>query len=103
MKNRCLAAALAAMVGVMSFMPVATAKAYYMDTCYRCGGYSSTYEVVGQWDETVGTRICEHGYEREADIQLAFYERVNYYCADCNVNWEQDEFAGLTWMCGHKD
>lgn len=103
MKNRCLAAALAAMVGVMSFMPVATAKASgYVDTCYRCGGDSSISQVVG-WRsvDTKVTRYCIHGYERESDYLVEYYERVNYYCADCDVNWEQDEFFGLEWVCGH--
>ena len=104
MKNRCLAAALAAMVGVVSFMPVATAKASgYVDTCYRCGGDSSISQVVGWSSNELGTRPCEHGYSEQGveDTQYEYFERVNYYCADCNVNWEQDEFFGLGWVCGH--
>lgn len=106
MKNKMLAVALSLAIGAMNFMPSMSVNASsYVDTCYRCGGYNSTYVVVNRTSDVLEAKLCEHGYgdERVSDYLIAYYERVNYYCADCNVNWEQDEFLGMEWVCGHNN
>lgn len=86
-------------------MPAMAVKASsYVDICFKCGDYNTTYEVLERWSVDTGeTRYCIHGYEREADFKVEYYERVRYYCADCDVSWEQPEFVGMEWVCGHTD
>lgn len=104
MKRKTIALVLTMAMSVMSSIPVMAAQnsaGYYDSNCYKCGGGATTFTVVDRFTEPVDSRLCIHGYENEADILRAYYERVNYYCADCNVNWEENEFSGMEWHCTH--
>lgn len=87
----------------MSSIPVLAAQdSTYDSNCFKCGGLSTIYDVVDRWSEyPVEIRDCEHGYEGESDFLKVYYERVRYCCSDCDVCWEQTEFLGMEWFCGH--
>lgn len=103
MKNKCLAVAFAALVGIMSFVPNVTVKAYDTEICRNCGEYCSICEIVGYVDNEVETRVCEHGHEYCTDVLHEHYHIVRNYCADCDESWEEEIFVKAIWQCTYGD
>ncbi len=101
MKNKILAVLTAAMVGVMSFVPVMTIRAdQWEDPCSLCGEYSIVAEVVETKEKELGqTRPCAHGHKKAADIYMQKWELFRYYCGDCEVHWERWHPAETYWYC----
>lgn len=71
---------------------------YYENSCYKCGGGSIASTVVRSATED----IVDGGAE-EADVLRVRYDRVRYYCADCNINWEENKFAGMARSSTYKE
>lgn len=106
MKKKIMALILTVAMSVMSSIPVLAAQdgaSYYDSNCYKCGEWATTFTVIGSSTEDIDAKVCEHGHPGEADVLRVRYDRVRYYCADCNFNWEQDEFWGMAWCCTYDD
>ncbi len=91
--------ALAALVGVMSFMPSMSVNAnYYIVNCPQCGDYGDTDAVLNTYTDLVAGVVCQHdknGY----DYYYQVIEEVRFYCADCNLYWVEDMNAGTLMEC----
>lgn len=102
-KNKVFAVSMAAAISVTGFLSVMSVKAdYAQEPCIECGEDAIFYEVVDtKWEYTGTTRLCEHGYEKESDIEINHWKQYRYYCADCDIHWEKWFFWGTTWYCTH--
>ncbi len=105
-KSKVFAVLMAAAVSVTGFTPEMTVKAgsWWGDTCYKCGEDSIVAEIIGYRDRTLETRPCVHGYEGHADVYAQPEQKMQYYCGDCEIHWEDWVTCPNTepfWSCTH--
>lgn len=101
MKNKIFALFTAAVVGVMGFTPVMSARAanLWEDICPKCGEYSIIAVKNASKIRTMGQGPCQKDYDHQ-DNQKQNWVRMNYYCADCNIHWENwVPGGGPYWEC----
>lgn len=105
-KSKVFAVFMAAAVSVTGFTLGMTAKAasWWGDTCPKCGEDSIVAEIIEYGNDTIDTRPCVHGYEKEADLRLQPVQLMRYYCGDCEIHWEDWVTCPNTepyWYCTH--
>lgn len=103
MKNKIFALLTAAEVGIMSIAAGTTvcAEALDGDICPNCGDYGVAPMVnateIRYFDEY---NACKNGYKDHGDVLAQWWERVSWYCGDCDIHWEYWQPSGFPyWEC----